>query len=217
MSSTPTIDPEMTLGSVSNHSLCQSWSHLKRFLMELLKPVPIVVIFAFVIVLINTLKALFLSPSTTFQPHFQPVAPDSQPPLAFILDTATFVSAASVPTGLVCLGSALAHLRLYMGKASPHGAMAMLVLVKMIITPIFGVAVTQFFIHVGFMDRNDKVLQFVCILFAGLPTATIQVYITQVYSPTGSTEHLSKFLILQYILMPFTMTGLVAYTLNYMF
>ncbi|KAN0136462.1 Auxin efflux carrier [Lactarius tabidus] len=228
-SSTSTVDPDVnthfgrpglpqiTPGSVSHSTLRPPQSHLKRFLAELLKPIPIVIVFAVVIALVNPLKALFLPPSANFQPRFRPVAPDGQPPLAFLLDTATFVGAASVPIGLVCVGSALARLRLDTGEAFPRGAIVSLALVRMVITPIVGVAVTRVFTHAGFVDREDKVLQFVCILFSCLPTATTQVYLTQVYSPTGSTEHLSAFLIPQYILLPFTMTGLVTYTLNYLF
>ncbi|KAH9167693.1 auxin efflux carrier [Lactarius sanguifluus] len=195
--------PEITQGPVSHSSLHQSRSNLKRFLTELLKPAPIVIVFAIVTALVNPLKALFLPPSANFQPRFRPVAPDGQPPLAFLLDFTT----------------ALARLRVGSdaGDAFPRGAIAALALVRMIVTPILGVAVTRFFTRAGFVDREDKVLQFVCIVFSGLPTATTQVYLTQVYSPTGSTEHLSAFLIPQYILMPFTMTGLVMYTLNYLF
>ncbi len=175
-SPTPTIDPddndhlgrlglpEITQGPVSDSSLRQSQSHLKRFLAELLKPAPIVIVFAIVTALVNPLKALFLPPSANFQPRFRPVAPDGQPPLAFVLDTTTFVGAASVPIGLVCLGSALARLRVGSdaGKAFPRGAIAALALVRMIITPILGVAVTRFFARAGFVDREDKVLLFVC-------------------------------------------------------
>ncbi|KAH9069634.1 auxin efflux carrier [Lactarius deliciosus] len=204
--------PEITQGHVSHSSLHQSRSNLKRFLTELLKPAPIVIVFAIVIALVNPLKAFGASGPPR-------VAPDGQPPLAFLLDFTTFVGAASVPIGLVCLGSALARLRVGSdaGDAFPRGAIAALALVRMIVTPILGVAVTRFFTRAGFVDREDKVLQFVCIVFSGLPTATTQVYLTQVYSPTGSTEHLSAFLIPQYILMPFTMTGLLMYTLNYLF
>ena len=156
--------PEIIQGPVTHSSLRQFRSHLKRFLAELLKPVPIVIVFAIVIALVNPLKALFLPPSANFQPRFRPVAPDGQPPLAFVLDTTTFVGAACVPIGLVCLGSALARLRVGSdaGEAFPHGAITALALVRMIITPIFGVAVTRFFVRVGFVDREDKVLQFVC-------------------------------------------------------
>ena len=167
-SSTPTVDPDidshfrrLDLPQITpgSNQLHQSHSHWKRFLAELLKPIPIVILIAIVIALVNPLKALFLPPSINFQPRFRPVAPDGQPPLAFLLDTATFIGAASVPIGLVCVGSALARLRM---NAFPRGAIVSLTLVRLVITPIFGVGVTRFFTHVGFVDREDKVLQFVC-------------------------------------------------------
>jgi hypothetical protein len=76
-------------------------------LTELLKPIPIVIAVSVVTALVDPFKALFLPSSGNFQPRFRPVAPDGQPPLAFVLDTADFVYAASVPIGLICLGSAL--------------------------------------------------------------------------------------------------------------
>jgi auxin efflux carrier family protein len=149
--------------SANHHSWRDLSSRAKRFLVELLKPMPIVIVIAIVIALVNPLKALFLPPSTNFQPRFRPVAPDGQPPLAFVLDTATFVGAASVPIGLICPGSALAHLRvLGSGKVFPRGAIAALALAKMVVTPILGVGITRLFVHAGFVHRDDKVLQFVC-------------------------------------------------------
>ncbi|KAH9963613.1 auxin efflux carrier [Russula dissimulans] len=192
-------------------------SRVRDFLGELLKPNPIVIVLSIVIALVDPLKALFVPPSPSFQPRFRPTAPDGQPPLAVILDTTTFIGAAGVPIGLMCLGSALATLRVRSGEAFPRGAIAALALAKMVITPVLGVVLTRSFARAGFVDREDKVLQFVCILFSCLPSATTQVYLTQIYSPTGSVEHLSAFLIPQYVLMPFTMTGLIAYTLNHLF
>jgi hypothetical protein len=138
-------------------------SHSRHFfLKELLKPAPIVIVFAIIIALVDSLKALFLPPSSTFQPRFRPVAPDGQPPLAFVLDTANFVGAACVPIGLICLGSALACLRVRSGEAFPRGAIAALALAKMVVTPLLGIGITRWFAHVGFVHRDDKVLQFVC-------------------------------------------------------
>ncbi|KAF8492563.1 auxin efflux carrier [Russula emetica] len=217
----PASSPELLRRPADPRSSRSGCDHLvprsPHFLKELLKPSPIVIVFAIVIALVDPLKALFLPPSSNFQPRFRPVAPDGQPPLAFVLDTATFVGAACVPIGLICLGSALACLRIRSGEPFPRGAIVSLALAKMVVTPLIGVGITRWFVHAGFVHRDDKVLQFVCILFSGLPTATTNVYLTQIYSPTGSVEHLSAFLIPQYILMPFTMTGLVTYTLNYLF
>ena len=133
-----------------------------QILKELLKPCPIVIVFAIVIALVDPLKALFLPPSSSFNPRFRPIAPDGQPPLAFVLDTATFVGAACVPIGLICLGSALACLRMRSGEPFPRGAIASLALAKMVVTPLIGVGIIRWFAHAGFVHRDDKVLQFVC-------------------------------------------------------
>ncbi|KAI0274431.1 membrane transport protein-domain-containing protein [Russula aff. rugulosa BPL654] len=146
-----------------------------------------------------------------------PVAPDGQPPLAFILDMASFAGAAYAPMGLLCLGSAIACLQLRSEEPLPTGAIAALALAKMVVTPLIGVGITRWFAHLGFIHRDDKVLQFVCILLSGLPGPTTQVFLTQIHSPTGSADHLSAFMIPQYILLPFTMTVLVIYTLSYLF
>ena len=137
-------------------------SRVRHFLVELLKPNPIVMVLSIIIALVDPLKALFVPPSPNFQPRFRPTAPDGQPPLAVILDTATFIGGASVPLGLVCLGSALATLRVRSSEAFPRGAIVALALAKMVITPVLGVVMTRLFARAGFVDREDKVLQFVC-------------------------------------------------------
>lgn len=46
----------------------------------------------------------------------------------------------------------------------------------MVIGPVFGVLVVQALTyHTNLIDPNDRVLRFVCIYFAGVPTATTQV------------------------------------------
>ncbi|KZP31912.1 hypothetical protein FIBSPDRAFT_916594 [Athelia psychrophila] len=186
------------------------------FLRSLLAPGSSVIIIALIIALVPTLKALFVAgvPGT----HI-PNAPDGLPPLNFILDTTTFIGAASVPLGLVSLGSALARLKVPRGQWGqlPIGAICGLAVGKVLIMPVLGVLICEGLTRVGVIDKEDKVLQFVCIFFSCLPTATTQVYLTQVYSGTGSAEHLSAFLIPQYILMFISMTGLTAYSIQYLF
>ena len=154
---------------------CRIPSRLRHFLAELLKPIPIVIAASVVIALVNPLKALFLPPSGNFQPRFRPVAPDGQPPLAFVLDTASFVGAASVPIGLISLGSALACLRLRSGETFPRGAITALALARMVVTPLIGVGITRWFAHAGFVDRDDKVLQFVC-MWVSLARVALLIY-----------------------------------------
>jgi hypothetical protein len=48
------------------------------------------------------------------------------------------------------------------GEAFPRGAIVALALAKMVVTPLLGVGITRWFTHAGFVRRDDKVLQFVC-------------------------------------------------------
>ncbi|KAF8183930.1 auxin efflux carrier transmembrane protein [Pholiota molesta] len=190
--------------------------YIVNFLKAFLTPASIAIIVSFPIALIPKLKALFVPVPGVYMP----AAPDGQPPLAFFLDATNFVGAASVPLGLVCLGSSLARLpfpRKGQWQMLPLGAISCVAVGRMVVMPVLGVVICQGLTKVGFIDKEDKVLQFVCIFLSCLPTATTQVLLTQVYSGTGSAEHLSPFLIPQYILMIFTMTALIAYSIQLLF
>ncbi|KAF4585216.1 Protein M3 [Pleurotus pulmonarius] len=191
------------------------YAKLVATLRTLCTPASIAIIIAFPIAVVPQLKALFVNVPGT---HIPP-APDGQPPLAFIIDTATFIGAASVPLGLICLGSALARLKIPKNqwRTLPLGAIAWLAIGKLIIMPVLGVLICQGLVSAGLIKEEDKVLRFVCIFFSCLPTATTQVFLTQVYSGTGSAEHLSAFLIPQYIIMFLSITALTAYTLQMLF
>ena len=136
---------------------------VKEFMIQLCSPPSMSIIVSFVISLINPIKALFIHVPGTYMPD----APDGQPPLAFIMDTCTFVGAASVPLGLICLGSALARLKIPLTatawKAMPMGAIGAFAVAKIIISPILGVAICQGLTHAGIIDKDDKVLRFVCL------------------------------------------------------
>ncbi|KAI5980939.1 auxin efflux carrier [Pisolithus albus] len=179
-------------------------------------PPSVSIVISFIISVVPTLKALFVAdvPGVNMPP-----APDGQPPLAFLLNTATFIGAASVPIGIMTLGSAIARLEITSGswRKLPLASIGALAIARLIVMPILGVLISQGLTRIGLINAEDKVLRFVCIFFSCLPTATTQVYLTQVYSGTGTAGHLSAYLIPQYILMIGTMTGLTAYTLSLLF
>jgi auxin efflux carrier family protein len=137
---------------------CKPLEIFLYFLQTLLTVPTMAVIISLIIAVIQPLKALFvLLPSS---PH----APDGQPPLAFIMDTATFLGGASVPLGLICLGSAMA--RLYVPRSEwrtlPLGSIVSLALGRMVLQPVLGVLIVQGLVRVGIISAEDKVLQFVC-------------------------------------------------------
>ncbi|KAF8679847.1 Membrane transport protein [Rhizoctonia solani] len=190
----------------------------RAFLKSLASPATSSMVVSFIVALVPQLKALFIAPPAGSNIHIHH-APDGLPPLNMIMDTATFIGNASVPLGLICLGSALARLQVPKPiSRAPLGAITLFSILKMVVGPVFGVLVVEALTHhTSLIDPNDKVLRFVCIYFAGVPTATTQVYLTQIYSPDGSASHVSAFLIPQYALMFITMTALSAYALNLLF
>ncbi|PSR83799.1 hypothetical protein PHLCEN_2v5613 [Hermanssonia centrifuga] len=135
--------------------------NFRTFALGLLSPASLSVILAFPIALITPLKGLLVSLPNSPIPN----APDGQPPLAFIMDTASFVGAASVPLGLICLGSALARLKVPMNawKTMPLGSILSLAVGKIVLMPVLGVLICQGLTNVGVIDKDDKVLRFVCI------------------------------------------------------
>jgi len=187
----------------------------RSFLIEWSSPRCLAIIVGLIISLVNPLKALFIPVPSAHIPN----APDDQPPFVLTLDTTTFIGNASVPLGLICLGSALARTRMPRGNYHdlPLGAISSLAIGRLIMMPIFGVLVCQKLAHHEVIDPNDKVLRFVCMLISATPTASTQVYMTQVYSGTGSAEHLSPFLLPQYFLMIFSTTALIAYLMQTLF
>lgn len=139
---------------------------LRPILRNLLLPPSLTILASFLIAFVTPLKALF-----TPVPGYAsiPNAPDGQPPLAFVLDTASFVGGASIPLGLICLGSALARLELPSVRSPadwarlPLAAISLLALGKMVLVPVLGVLIVNGFVSVGFINREDKVLRFVCV------------------------------------------------------
>ncbi|KAJ7171110.1 auxin efflux carrier transmembrane protein [Mycena filopes] len=196
-------------------TLRKIWTRFATFVRELCSPASLSIILSFPIALIPPLKGLFVPVPS---PHM-PSAPDGRPIFSFLFDTTTFIGAASVPLGLICLGSALARLEIPRGRWNrlPVGAILSMAMGRMLLMPVLGVLIAKGLTNAGIISREDKVLQFVCIIFSCLPTGTTQVFVTQVYSGTGSAEHLSAFLIPQYCMMFISMTALIAYSLENLF
>ncbi|EJT98992.1 auxin efflux carrier [Dacryopinax primogenitus] len=189
---------------------------MRAFLLSLIEPITVTILAAILISLVPTLKALFV-PGVAGESI--PPAPDGQPPLAFVLDIATFFGNASVPLGLLCLGSAFARMNIPRPlRNAPLASMVALALAKMILLPVLAVLIVQCLTyHTSLMDPNDKVLRFVAIFISGVPTATTQVYLTSVHSPSGECQDLPGYLIAQYVVYLFTVVILSAFALHILF
>jgi predicted permease len=123
---------------------------------------PITVIVSFIIAIIPPLKALFVPLTHEDGTPIIAFAPDGAPPLSFLLDTTTFLGNASVPLGLVCIGAALAKLKIPKGvKDLPLGAITALAFGRQILQPVVAVFMIQGLVRVGVINGEDKVLRFI--------------------------------------------------------
>ncbi|KAG8694989.1 Protein M3, partial [Ceratobasidium sp. 395] len=101
-----------------------------KFVVALAIPPTISIVLGIVVAIIPTLKALFIPLPADSNVHVG-MAPDGLPPLHVIFDTATFIGGASIPLGLVCLGSALARLEVPKPfRTAPLGAITAFSLLK---------------------------------------------------------------------------------------
>lgn len=190
---------------------------LKMLLIETLKnfaaPNSASLIISIAIAMAPPLKALFVSSN-----FYIPDAPDSQPPLSFIMDIASYIGAASVPLGLLLLGATISRLQV---KKMPKGFWKTAVAVtvsRLIILPIIGVGLTTGFYKGGWYG-DDKLIRFVSVLEFGLPSATALVYFTAFYTDPNSDDHLQMdclavCLIFQYAILFITLPFLVSFTLK---
>jgi hypothetical protein len=114
-----------------------------------------------------------------------------------------------------------------------RGSIVLMALLKLAILPIIGVLWTQLLtFHSPLVQPDQTMLRFVMILLSGVPTATTQVVLTQVFAPPGQgTDELNalsayspikdevniRFLISQYLVMLISLTVLVGYSLHILF
>ena len=80
-----------------------------NFLRDLATPVSISILIAIPCGIISPLKALFI-PVTGWTGDRVPNAPDGNPPLAFVIETAAFIGSISIPAALILLGASFARL-----------------------------------------------------------------------------------------------------------
>ncbi|POY70960.1 hypothetical protein BMF94_6022 [Rhodotorula taiwanensis] len=211
--------------SIADHALTpQSRSMrillaVKDFVLSLLTPPTIALVLALICALVKPLKALF---TTVPDYGWHPTAPDNEPPLAILLDTATFIGNASVPLGLLVLGSTLGRMRIPRPLSRlPLTSIVALAVAKCVILPILGfVFVRGLATHTSLISEENRVLQYVMMIFASVPTATTQVALTVIFAPEdgeSNADILAAYLIVQYIVFCFSSVILTAVSLRAIF
>ena len=124
-------------------------------------PPTIALLLACPIAVLSPLKGLFVPVRNADGGLVIPFAPDGAPPLAFVLDITTFLGGASVPLALLCLGAALAKLKITKGiRELPLGAISALMIGRMVLQPIIAIVTVEGLVRVGMIDEANKVLRF---------------------------------------------------------
>ncbi|KAI1790992.1 auxin efflux carrier [Ganoderma leucocontextum] len=201
-----------------------------RPLGALVTPVTCTLAVSLPIALIQPLKALFVDVSATGGPSFK--GPDGRPPLAFMIDTASFMGGITVPLALILLGASFARIKLPRPLSRlPMKAMFLTTMAKMALLPVIGILLVQAMTKAGFVRKDEKALRFVMMFLSGTPTAVNQLIVASLYSPDGNVDTLSvsvitrpapssplivngqAFLLVQYIFMFFSSSALTAVAL----
>ncbi|RPD67398.1 auxin efflux carrier [Lentinus tigrinus ALCF2SS1-6] len=220
----PPPTPALSLRNVDTQSIAQRSATLNtptlpqkivrvfRPLAAVCTPVTCTLAVALPIALIDPLKALFIDISATGGPHF--TGPDGRPPLAFLIDTGSFIGGITIPLALILLGANFAQLKMPRPLSRlPIVAMILTTAVKMILLPVIGIFIVQAMTKSGFVDRKEITLRFVLMFLSGTPTAVNQLIVASLYAPDGQVNNLAAFLLVQYVFMFFSSSALTAVAL----
>ncbi|GAA5996605.1 uncharacterized protein JCM10292_003082 [Rhodotorula paludigena] len=192
------------------------WTFLRPVITS---PPTMTLLCALVIALIPVLRALFIAPDGT--ESFHPTAPDGDPPLAVLYDAASFVGAASIPTGLIILGASIGKISLPkpLSRLPISGILAM-AFTRLVILPIVGFFFVRQLVKSGMIDGDNHVLRFVMVLYSCVPTATNQVTFSILFAPKGresNADLVSAYLLVEYAIWAISSVILTAFSLNAIF
>lgn len=139
----------------------------------LFSPITLAIYVSLPIALAPVLKSLFVLPPSPSDPYYF-IAPDGNPPLHFILNTAAFVGALCVPVSLILLGASFARMNIPRPflQTVPIWAILWMCMAKLVFLPVIGVLFVQGLVSQGVVQKEELVLRFVAMLLSGTPSAT---------------------------------------------
>ncbi|KAL1746503.1 auxin efflux carrier [Schizophyllum fasciatum] len=160
--------------------------------------------------LVPELKALFVN---TGNPSWH--GPDGNPPLYFLLDTASLLGQLVVPSGLILLGASFARIKFPRPLSRlPLPAMLISTAVKLIVIPVAGVFIVEAMVGGGMIPEDAKAERFVATFLSGTPALVNQLMVTSLYAgPEADLNTVSAFLLVQYSFMFFSSAALTAVSL----
>ncbi|KAG5457609.1 MAG: hypothetical protein BJ554DRAFT_2331 [Olpidium bornovanus] len=100
-------------------------------------------------------------------------------PLAFLLEAAKFMGDGAVPLALISAGATLSKLNA--GTSRPM-IVALIAAFRLLVCPAIAIFGTVCLARAGLVDENDKVLLYVISFMGCTPSATSNLFITQLYN-----------------------------------
>ncbi|KAJ3386062.1 Protein M3 [Entophlyctis sp. JEL0112] len=119
----------------------------------------------------------------------------SEPPLSFLLEAIQFLGNAAVPLGLMNLGAALG--RLNVERFIPFKIIFGISVCRLVIMPAIGIAFIELLVSKGVIPADAKMLRFVLMLEACMPTASSTVYFTQMWHPKGEANAIAGVILVE--------------------
>ncbi|KAJ3021333.1 UNVERIFIED_CONTAM: hypothetical protein HDU68_009679 [Siphonaria sp. JEL0065] len=118
-------------------------------------------------------------------------------PISFLFEVLQFLGNAAVPLGLMNLGAALG--RLDIRSLISYRVITGITICRLVVMPILGIVVVEALVAYGVIDATDKMLRFVLMLEACMPTASSTVYFTQMWHPKGEANAIAGVILVEYM------------------
>ncbi|KAH3686169.1 hypothetical protein WICPIJ_002858 [Wickerhamomyces pijperi] len=184
------------------------------FLKNCLRPCALATILGMIIAFCPWLKSLFVVSGP-----YAPLAPDNLPIFHIFIDCTGYVGAASVPFALMVLGSCISRLDY---RTAPKGfwkTAVVMVFFRLCILPVIGVLWVNLLVYVGWIDAENKILQFVVIISFSLPSMTSQVFFTAFYTDSDCTDTfqincISFYMVVQYLFLFISLPIVATYVIK---
>ncbi|KAJ3291657.1 Protein M3 [Rhizoclosmatium sp. JEL0117] len=181
------------------------YSTAKEWAIIFFNPSTIATILGLIVTMVPVLRNLFYTDDTL-------TATATSQPLAFIFKSFQLVGGGAVPIGILNVGTALGRLQLK--KFAPIRVIGAIGFCRLILMPVLGIVLVQVLATHGIIDANDKMMRFVIMLEAAVPTASTCVFLTQFWHPKGESDMIASVVVVQYGIAMVSMTFALAVMLS---
>ncbi|KAI9324984.1 auxin efflux carrier [Obelidium mucronatum] len=192
-----TSSTSVTIQDDTNPKPPQPISTLKYWIGVIANPNTVSVVLGLTVTMIPALRNLFYTKDVSS------ITVTSQP-LGFMFKSFIMIGNGAVPIGLLNVGTALGRLKF--AKFAPAGVIGGIAACRLLVMPVIGIATVQWLASTGVINSEDKMMRFVIMLQAIVPTASSAVYLTQFWHPRGEADAIASVVVVQYGIALVTMT-----------